>query len=271
MASHRYYIEFVGISGSGKTTLADRLNAHLREAGCRVLELPRSTRSNRKPTPRPFPRFRKMLKYYGCNLSCFLEGVYVRFHPKFRYRGSLYTLLKRKYKTEKHFRKDIDFIISHEGTFQFYRSAGHRIGSTNHLPEYHAIFRAQVKEYKPIIINLSVDPQMALKRCSTVRMSVPDPTEWSLSKVPIEELAELFASWSKKKERIMELVRREGINVIEVSSETDVEVSFRSLITQLAPLVHIPLLQDNGSPAKPLQADVQRKPVETKRQQRSSG
>ena len=264
MASNRYYIEFVGISGSGKTALADRLNAHLREAGCRVLELPRSTRDTRKPTPRKFPRFRKMLKYYGRNLLCFLEGVFVRFHPKFRYRGNLHTLLKRKYKTEKHFTKDFDFIISHEGTFQFYRTAGHRIDSTDHLPEYHAIFRAQVKKYEPIIINLSVNPQLALKRCSSVRMSVRDPAEWSLSKVPVEEQAELLASWSKKKERIMELVRREGIHVIEVSTETDVETSFHSLITQLAPLVHIPMPWDNGSPAKPVRTAVHRIPVKTK-------
>ncbi len=233
MASKRYYIEFVGISGSGKTTLADKLNAHLREAGYTVLELPRSTRDNRKSKHKPFSRFRKLFKYYSRNVLCFMEGVYVRFHPKFDYRGSLHTLLKRKYKTERHFRKNVDFIISHEGSFQFYRSAGHHIGSTDHLPVYHAIYRAIVMGYEPVVVNLVLDSEVALKRCSNARMSVRDPAAWSLSKEPLEKQSDLMKSWNTKKDRILELVRRENIKLITVCTESDIEESFSQLMEQL--------------------------------------
>jgi len=250
MTSRRYYIEFVGISGSGKTRLADMLNVYLGEAGLSVLELPRSPRDVRRPIPRPFSRFRKMLKYYSQNIICFMEGVYVRIHPKFRYRGTLHTLLKRKYKTEKHFRKDFDFIISHEGTFQFYRSAGHRIGSTDHLPEYHAIFRARQKKYEPILINLIVDPDIALKRCSAERMSVRNPSEWSLSREPREKQAALLKTWSENKDRILNLVRREGIKIIDVSTASKPEESFKLLIDQLVRVANIPLPAADGQPVK---------------------
>ena len=174
-----------------------------------------------------------MVKYYIRCFSCFFVCVYVRFHPKFNYRGRLHTLLKRKYKIEKHFRKDLDFIVDHEGTFQLYRSAGHRFESTKHLPAYHAVFRAKEKGYQPVIVNLMADSEIALQRCSMERPSVRDPSEWSLSTETPKRQSELMAGWNIKKDRIMEQVRKNGIPVIDISTMVEVEISFNRLLKHI--------------------------------------
>ena len=222
----------MGVNGSGKTTLADKLAAHLREKGWAVLELPR-TPSREKRRTKSFARFRKMLKYYSFHPVCFAECVYVRWHPGFRYRGSLQTLAKRKYKTEKHFKKDFNVIINHEGTFQFYRAAGHHIGSADRLPEYHAIFRARQVGYEPIVINLLVDADEALKRCGLIRPSVQDPSEWSLASESPERQRVLMDEWNRKKDRIMEMVRKQGIPVVDIDTHVPVEESCVRMIEQL--------------------------------------
>lgn len=230
--AQKYYIEFVGVNGSGKTTLANKLNAHLREQGWTLLELPRSPKGTRRQS-KPIYRFRKMLKYYSAHPVCFAECLYVRWYPGFRYRGSLHTLIKRKYKTEKHFRKKFDAIINHEGTFQFYRAAGHHIGSVDRVPGYHAIFRAKQLGYKTLIINLNVDADAALKRCGTIRPSVQEPSEWSLASESPERQNVLMDEWVAKKDNIVELLRQRGIRVLDVDTGLSLEQSYAQMLDQL--------------------------------------
>jgi len=232
----KYYIEFVGVNGSGKTTLAGKLADHLREKGWSVMVLPRSAKGSVRKT-RPFSRFRKMLKYYFFHPVCFAECVYLRWHPAFNYRGSLHTLIKRKYKTEKHFRKKLDAILNHEGTFQFYRTAGHQIGNANRLTRYHAMFRAQECGYQPILINLQVDADSALKRCRLVRPSVKDPDSWSLAGEPAERQREIMEKWIVKKDSIMDEARKNGIRVIDISTSVNVQESFDRLLDELKDVV----------------------------------
>lgn len=157
-----------------------------------------------------------MLKYYFFHPLCFAECVHLRWHPAYRYHGSLHTLIKRKYKAEKHFRKNLDDILSHEGTFQFYRTAGHHIGSVSRLPRYHAIFRARACGYEPIVINLQMDAVSALERCGLVRPSVKEPDSWSLANEPADRQHDLFDQWVIKKDHVMDLVRQHGIRVIDI-------------------------------------------------------
>jgi hypothetical protein len=232
MPEKKYYIEFVGVNGSGKTTLGDKLAGHLTKRGWSVIDLPRTPRGVTRKS-RPFARFRKMLKYYFFHPFCFAECVYVRWHPAFRYRGSLHTLIKRKYKAEKHFRKNLDAILNHEGTFQFYRTAGHHIGRVTRLPQYHAIFRARECGYQPIVINLRVDGDSALARCGQVRPSVKDPANWSLANEPADRQRKLMEKWVTKKDRIMDLIRDHGIRVIDVSTSVSADESFARLLDEL--------------------------------------
>lgn len=230
--TNKYYIEFVGVNGSGKTTLADKLSDRFRAQSRSILELPHKP-GEIKPSRDLAQRIPQMLRYYARHPLSFLNCVYTRWNPVFGYRGSLHTLLKRRYETEKHFGKNVDIIIHHEGSFQFYRTTGHNFAGTSRLPGYHTIFHARSLGYHPVIVNLNVEIDFVLERCNTQRMSVPDPSGWSLAGEPPDRIRKIMADWTVKKDKIVELIRKNGIPVIDVSTGLAISESFEYLLAQL--------------------------------------
>lgn len=240
--SNKYYIEFVGVNGSGKTTLADMLSDLFKSQSRAILELPHPP-GELKPSRDLIHRIPRMLRHYARHPMAFLNCVYTRWNPAFGYRGNLHTLLKRRYETEKHFGKKVDIIIHHEGSLQFYRSTGHHFAGTGRLPDYHTIFHARRYGYYPVLINLNVDLDSVLLRCTTERMSVPDPSGWSLAGVPPHRLRKIMSEWSMKKDKIVELVRQSGIPVIDVSTGHAISESYANMLEQLETV--LPLTKKN--------------------------
>lgn len=237
--SRKYYIEFVGVNGSGKTTLADKLAAYFKAQSRNVLELPHPP-GNIKPARDLMHRLPKMLRYYIKHPFGFLNCAQTRWNPRYGYRGTLHTLLKRSYETGKHLGKSYDVIIQHEGSFQFYRTFGHHFADTRRIPDYHAAFQVRRFGYLPVLINLHVDLEDVLARCTSERLSVPDPSGWSLAGVSPDRLQKLMTEWIEKKDKVMERVRGQGIPVIDLSTGSSVEESYTEMLERLGSVLSSP-------------------------------
>ncbi len=241
--NRKYYIELIGVNGSGKTTLADKLADYFRSRSLSVLELPHPP-GQLKSSKDLSHRIPKILRYYTRNPGGVLSCLHARLNPRFGYRGSLHTLLKRRYETGKHLRKKVDVIIQHEGTFQFYRTTGHHFARADRIPGYHTVYHLRRKGYQPVIINLSADLDLVLERCTSERLSVPDPSGWSLAGESPVRLRQILGEWIVKKDKVAGLLRKSGVPVIDISTNKPVNESHDDLVQQIEEV-----MSKSGSPS----------------------
>lgn len=230
MKSTKLYIEFVGISGSGKTTLSNKLYEKLAKQ-YRVIELPYKDKlSEANFAYKGFILWR----YYLLKPKSFLHCINLYFFGKYGYKGSFYTLLRRKFRTEKYFNTNkSDIILNNEGTLQLYRSKGDRITKTNTIPKYHSIITAETHGYHPVLVNVEVDIETAVKRCTTSRTSKIKPEKWSLFQYPKDEQYEYLKNWNINKNIVVEKIESFGIRVIQIDSSHPIEKCISEILNHL--------------------------------------
>jgi len=230
MKSTKLYIEFVGISGSGKTTLSNTLFKKLQKQ-YRVIELPYEDKlSGANFVYKGFI----LWGYYLLKPKSFLDCINLYFSGKYGYKGSFYTLLRRKFRTEKFFNtKKTDIVLNNEGSLQLYRSKGDRITKTHSIPKYHSALVAEAHGYHPVLLNVIVDIETAVKRCNTSRTSKIKPEKWSLFQYPKDEQYEYLKNWNNSKNIVVKKIESFGIQVILIDSTLSIENCISEILNHL--------------------------------------
>lgn len=230
MKHRKIYIEFAGISGSGKTTLAkklyDQLSSHFM-----VILLPYKDDLSRNSF---LLKGLILFRFYFRRPKSFFHILTLFFSKSYGFKGSLYTLFRRKQRVEKYFcSKKSNIVLNKEGSLQLYRTHGDRITKTQRIPHYHTLLSCRNYGYYPILVNINVDIKVALERCNAPRTSKQSPDQWSLYKHSKEEQESLLSKWNKNKNAIVQRLEADGIRVIKINSSQPSQICVADIIKHI--------------------------------------
>lgn len=230
MKNRKLYIEFVGISGSGKTTIAKKLY-ELLSSHLYVVKLPYDDNLSKT---RFVHKLLILFQYYFKRPKSVFQCLILYYSSKYNYKGSLYTLLRKKYRIEKYFSLNHhDIILNKEGSLQLYRTNGDRITKTHSIPSYHNILSAEAHGYYPVLVNIELDIAVAVDRCNKSRTSKIKPEKWSLFQHSKNEQYELLKNWNRNKNIVVRKIESFGVQVIQIDSSHPIEKCVSEILNHL--------------------------------------